>query len=273
MINLFIGIPCYGGKLHCDFAQSLMRLTAELGVNNINCSIEFIGTESLICRARNNLVSKFYANPQFTHLLFLDSDLIFNPKAITAMISRKKEIIGCPYPKKMYNLNKMNTLQEEGVTTVDMLGKLSTLITDINYNFINDESSKYISEGSAFLAKDVPTGCMLIKRSAITAMMMAYPERQYRNNIYGLDERQANYYFDLFATGVIKGIYLSEDYYFCFLAKDIGLECWIETGFTFGHIGSNTFYGNLDEQFKRFGMNDNLNLDKKLLHKYNESSK
>tara|TARA_R100000654_G_scaffold12996_2_gene28275 strand:- start:8642 stop:9466 length:825 start_codon:yes stop_codon:yes gene_type:complete len=274
MVNLFIAVPCYGGKLHADFAQSLLRLTAELGVEKIDCTVDFIGTESLICRARNTFVSKFYANPRYTHLLFLDSDLIFNPKAIITMIKRNKELIGCPYPKKMYNVEKMNALQEEGIPFHDMMGKHSTLITDINYNFISDDANtKYLSEGSCYLAKDIPTGCMLIKRSALTAMMMAYPERQFRNNIFGLDSRQNDYYFDFFATGVVEGIYLSEDYYFCFLAKSIALECWIECGYTFGHIGVNTYYGNLEEQLQNFGMSDSLNLDKKLLSKYNETSK
>jgi len=269
MINLFIAVPAYGGKVYAEFTRCLLRLTGELGVRKIRHHVEFLTSESLISRGRNTLVAKFYSKKEFTHLLFLDADLLFNHLAIIAMLSRKKEIIGCPYPKKMYNLNKINELLQSGSTAEDILGEKQSLITDMNYNAL--ENNVFIpKEGSCIEAKDIPTGCMLIKRSAITAMMLYYHDRQYQNNIAGLDENANKYYFDLFATGVVKNMYLSEDYYFCFLARSIGLQCWIESGFTFGHIGSTIYYGNLEEQLQHFGANDGLNLDKKLLLSYNE---
>ena len=268
MINLFIAIPAYGGKVYAEFTRCLLRLTGELGVRKIRHHVEFLTTESLISRGRNTLIAKFYSQRHFTHILFLDADLLFNYMAIITMISRRKEIIACPYPKKMYNLNKVDELFQSGMSAKDILGDKQSLITDLNYNLM--EGAMLQEGGGCSLAKDLPTGCLLIKRSAITSMMLYYNDRQYQNNIAGLDSAMNNYYYDLFGTGVVNTMYLSEDYYFCFLARSIGLECWIESGFTFGHIGSIIFYGNLEEQLQHFGVNDGLNLDKKLLYSYNE---
>ncbi len=53
---------------------------------------------------------------------------------------------------------------------------------------------------------------MLIRRSVITALMLAHPDRKYQNNIAGMEEDgMNNYFYDLFGTGVIDGVYLSED--------------------------------------------------------------
>ena len=268
MINLFIAVPAYGGKIYAEFTRCLLRLTGELGARKIGHHVEFLTTESLISRGRNTLIAQFYSNPQYTHILFLDADLLFSHIAIIKMIVRQKEIIACPYPKKMYNANKLDELISSGSNGSQILGDEQMLLTDMNYNFINED------EGCAdcSLAKDLPTGCLLIKRSAITAMMLYYKKRQYANNIAGIDPKMFNYFFDLFGTGVVDNMYLSEDYYFCFLARSIGLECFLETGFTFGHIGSITYYGNLKQQLDKFGQKDGLNLDKNLLHSYNNDN-
>ena len=131
------------------------------------------------------------------------------------------------------------------------------MFTDANYNF--DKHSK--AQGSLFQSKDIPTGCMLIRRSVITALILRYPERKYINNISG---QSGNYYYDFFGVGVVKGIYLSEDYYFCHLCRQAGIKPWLETGFTIGHIGREIFYTNLAEQLNNNKM-DNLNSDKLLL--------
>ena len=270
MINLFIAIPAFGGKVHARFTSSLISLSNLLNKEKVNHTIEFLTTESLISRGRNSMIAEFYSNPNYSHILFLDSDLIFNPKAVLVMLSRKKEIIGCPYPKKIYNLEKLSKLLSEDTDIDTIFKEKAGLITDINYNLEDLEANP--ETDLCILAKDIPTGFMLLKRSAITAMMINYTNRQYRNNIAGMKSNNDHYYFDLFGTGVVDGIYLSEDYFFCYLARKIGLECWLETGFTFGHIGSNTFYGNLHEQLVKYGTDDNLNLDKNILNDHNNES-
>ena len=256
-MSIFIAIPCYGGQLHSDFAQCLLRLVKDLKKHEIEHTVEFLASESLISRGRNSLVAKFYADPDWSHLLFLDADLVFNQNAIIKMLMEDKELIGCPYPKKRYNWDKVSRLIKKNEKPQDSL----SLFTDINYNL---ESGIKSFKSSCIEAKDIPTGCMLIKRSIITALMLKYPERQYKNNIAGLPTATNNYFYDLFGTGVVDNIYLSEDYYFCYLCKTLGIKLWLETGFTFGHIGREIFYGNLAEQLVEY-KGDELNLDLKHL--------
>lgn len=259
-MSLFIAVPCFGGKVHAGFTQSLLKLCESLKEKNIDHHVSFLEHESLISRGRNTLIAKFYADPKNRLCLFLDSDLLFNPDAVLKMISENKELIGCPYPKKIINWEKV-----KDYTTLNSWDKLQTEglnhITDINYN-VKPEFD--LNKSSVIEALDVPTGFMLIKRSVITALMISYPERQYVNNIAGMEQGLKNYFFDFFGTGVINGIYLSEDYYFCHLVRKLGIKLYLETGFTFGHIGSFTYYGNLALQLYN-DKDDKNNRDKVLL--------
>lgn len=258
---IFIGIPCYGSQLYCQFAQSLLRLVELLTKQEIPHKIEFLGSDSLISRARNSIVAKFYADPNNTHLLFLDSDLMFAPEAVLQMLAHDKELVGCPYPKKVYNWQKVESVLKEKETIDE---NLKPLLTDINYNLLPQSQDV---KSTLVKCKDIPTGFMLIKRSLITTMMMAYPQRKYKNNIAGIDSSADDCYYDFFGTGVINNIYLSEDYYFCHLVRELGIECWLETAFTFGHIGREIFYGNLGLQLQHF-KNDDMNMDRQLIKKY-----
>tara|TARA_R110000737_G_scaffold257282_3_gene265898 strand:- start:7888 stop:8670 length:783 start_codon:yes stop_codon:yes gene_type:complete len=260
-MSIFIAIPAFGGQIHADFAQSLIQLVLELKKNEIPYIVEFLGSESLISRGRNSLVANFYSKVEYSHLLFLDADLIFNANAILKILCEDKEVVGCPYPKKTYNWDKVSrSIKKDN----DSNPKANLpLFTDINYN-LEGGMKKFTS--SCIEAKDIPTGCMLIKRSVITALMLKYPERQYQNNIAGMDSKMSPYFYDLFGTGVINNIYLSEDYYFCYLCKSLGISLYLETGFTFGHIGREIFYGNLAQQLVEY-KGDELNLDYKHLRK------
>lgn len=259
-MTIFIGVPCYGSQIYCQFAQCLMRLTTILTKNKIPHVVEFLGSDSLISRARNSIVAKFYSNSNYSHLLFLDADLMFAPESVLKLLNEDKELIGCPYPKKIYNWDKVKSCLNQNS---DDLEGIKPLLTDINYNFLSKEDNVKV-KNTIVKCKDIPTGFMLIRRSLITSLMMAYPERKYKNNIAGLND--GDFYYDFFGTGVINGYYLSEDYYFCHLVRSLGIDCWLETAYTLGHIGREIFYGNLGLQLNHF-KNDDMNMDRKLLKK------
>ena len=79
------GLPCYDRSLTEPFFMSFMKTVMYLKEINCKFAVSTI-TDSLINRARNNLVAKFMANPQFTHLIFLDVDLAFRAEDIVKLL-------------------------------------------------------------------------------------------------------------------------------------------------------------------------------------------
>ena len=77
--KLFFATPMYGGQCAGMFARSIADLSALCTHYGIPLQFYFLFNESLITRARNYCVDEFMRSDA-THLMFVDSDIGFNPK-------------------------------------------------------------------------------------------------------------------------------------------------------------------------------------------------
>jgi len=111
-IKLFIGTPCYGGMITADYFKSCMQLVALASTQKIELQFGTIGNESLITRARNTLVQLFM-DGDYTHLLFIDSDLAFNPEAVIRMLEYDKDVVTGIYPRKTIDWIKVKKRLKE----------------------------------------------------------------------------------------------------------------------------------------------------------------
>ena len=255
-MNILIAIPCFGGQLYTNFFTSILALIEVLKENNIKYEIKTIQNESLITRARNSFVSMFMENPIYSHLLFLDNDLLFQPNSIINLIKAKKEIVGCSYPKKNLNWNKINKYSNQD----DNDFFVQCMATDMNYNLIVNNKNQCEIKDGLVEAQHVPTGMMLINKIAMSCIINKNRDYRYTNNVAGYDK--SNTFYDLFRTGIVDGIYLSEDYYFCKLARDCGIKLYLDTNSTIGHTGKMDYFGNLGLTLKH---GDSLNLDSNII--------
>jgi hypothetical protein len=70
MKKIYIAIPCYGGLVSELTFHSLINSIQWFQQNNIAVKIKTLGSESLISRARNKMMTMFLDDRQFdgTHL-------------------------------------------------------------------------------------------------------------------------------------------------------------------------------------------------------------
>ena len=105
-IKLFVATPMYGGQCAGMYSKAAIDLATMCANYGVECRFFFIFNESLITRARNYLVDEFLRAEEFTHMMFIDSDINFNPKddLSLAVLSQQedKPIIGGPYGKKCF---------------------------------------------------------------------------------------------------------------------------------------------------------------------------
>ena len=76
--KIFIASPMYGGMcsgIYTKASVDLARLASQYGMD---ISFYYLFNESLITRARNYCVDEFMRS-DYTHLMFIDSDIGFNP--------------------------------------------------------------------------------------------------------------------------------------------------------------------------------------------------
>jgi hypothetical protein len=259
--NIFIGIPCYGGNLNLGFVRSFIELRELFKECNVKSETRWMSGESLISRGRNSLFSEFIRKREYTHFLFIDVDITFSPVSIINLLLCDMELSGISYPKK--NINWLKVEKYSNLIKKD-INEFQNKITDMNFNpkyYKNDKGYYMNSIKNLIECKNIPTGMMLIQRVVADLLVFNYGNKEgfsYRNNIAGLGNHKM---YDFFKTGVVDNIYLSEDYYFCKLCEDIGIQMFIDPNSTLVHTGNYDFVGCLKYSLQ----DDSLNRDSMMM--------
>jgi hypothetical protein len=203
----------------------------------------------LITRARNYLVDEFLRAEQFTHLLFIDSDIHFDPNDVIFLLAMDREIAGAPYPKKSINWRniKQAIIKNPNVDPKELDG----LVGDYVFNPVAGTTQFNTQEPLEVM--EIGTGFMMVKREVFGKFKDAYPQKTYKPDHAG----QANFdgsryihaYFDtVIDTGPDSGgsdRYLSEDYMFCQWSRRLGIKIWLCPWMRTQHVGSFPFTGDL----------------------------
>jgi hypothetical protein len=103
--NILIAIPAYGGMIHFKTSEALRVLDWELTKLGIPHTFRYLGNESLITRARNwfanlALIGKEENGKPFTHLLFVDADIIFSPANVWKCSRQICPSLPCRIPRR-----------------------------------------------------------------------------------------------------------------------------------------------------------------------------
>jgi hypothetical protein len=248
--KLFVATPMYGGMAHGMYVKSCLDLQAVMTRYGVETKFSFLFNESLITRARNYLVDEFLRS-DCTHLLFIDSDIHYNPQDVIALMALDKDVIGGPYPKKSINWGAIASAARKHP---DMEPKeLETLVGEYVFNVVKGTSQFSVTEPLEVM--EIGTGFMMVKRDVFKKMEEAYPTIRYKPDHVG----QANFdgtryihaYFDTVIdtkdsiTGGGSERYLSEDYMFCQMWRKIGGEIYLCPWMKTQHIGTYAFTGNM----------------------------
>ena len=95
--SVFIAMPCYD-SVKINTMLSVIKLIQQLGKSGIEVGIHTMKSP-LIHQARNYLTSVFLTT-EYQYLLFIDSDVEFEPEAVVRMMVAKKNIVCTPYRVK-----------------------------------------------------------------------------------------------------------------------------------------------------------------------------
>ena len=88
------------------YCQAVLKFQQECMQRKILVSFTLMKS-SLVTQGRNLCVAEMLNHAdQYTHLLFIDSDIDFQSKTIFTMLEKDKDVIGCPYPMKTFDWDK-----------------------------------------------------------------------------------------------------------------------------------------------------------------------
>jgi hypothetical protein len=210
--RVHICMPCYGGMLTESTFMSYIKWSNTARQLGIDWTMETLTNESLISRARNTMVAKFLANPDSTHLMFIDADIGWEPWHLLVMLNRDVDVIGGLYPMKSLPIKWcVNGFDgaEEGADGLQEVSKTGT-------------------------------GFFLVKRH-VFEKLNAHPATKPFINDIGLPVELNPYMKTYFDTAVRENRYYSEDWTFCENWRDLGGRIWVDKRVLLRHTGTYTF--------------------------------
>ena len=247
--KLFLATPMYGGNCVGMYTRAVADLAAVCAKYQIPLQLYFLFNESLITRARNYCADEFLRSDA-THMLFIDSDIGFNPQDVLALLAMQDEdsdydVIGAPYPKKCISWEKIKLAVDKGIADEDP-NKLEKFVGD--YVFNPKGGQREIPIGAPVEVMEIGTGFMMIRRKTFDKYKEVFPNLHYKPDHIRTEafdgSREIMAYFDCIIDPVSKR-YLSEDYMFCYNVQKAGMKVWFCPWMQTQHVGTYVFGGSL----------------------------
>jgi hypothetical protein len=220
--RVHICMPCYGGMLTESTFTSFIKWASTAKQLGINWTVETLSNESLISRGRNTLTARFLHNTESTHLMFIDSDIGWEPWHLLVLLNRDVDVIGGLYPMKSMPVKWCVNGFEGAETGPDHLQEVTK----------------------------TGTGFLLIKRE-VFEKLNAHPAVKPFVNDIGLPADLNPHMKTYFDTAVREGRYYSEDWTFCENWRDLGGKVWVDKRVLLRHSGTYVFdYASQDRVYQ-----------------------
>ena len=219
--SVYIAMPCYD-SVKINTMLSVINLVQQLGKSGIKVGINTMKSP-LIHQARNYLTSVFLTT-DYQYLLFIDSDVEFEPEAVLRMLVAKKRIICTPYRVKAEKLDKH-------IYTVE---------------FKNPKTIPFLPGGLVEIEAG-PTGLMLIDRVVFERIIKNHPELKIKNKAIPHPGDSHEFYYNFFDFGFNDGYSMGEDVSFCKLARGNDFQIYANTESSTQHHGSWAWEGKFKE--------------------------
>lgn len=194
---------------------------------------------SVVHWSRNALITQqLTSGKPWTHVLFIDDDIVVEPDALERLLSHKKDIVAgiCTRRNDPPIPNVRATNPDTGAPSRQVWEWPENALLDVDA---------------------VGTGLMLISQKALELVAQAYFDCAWEKEFYGLegerleelkavrlkcfDETKICYWFR-FLPAMKTSIEMGEDISFCYIAKRYcGLGVYVDTAVQPGHIGNYAF--------------------------------
>ena len=200
--KIFIGTPCFEYKVNANYVKSLL----EFSKNNIDFEPFFLH-DSLITRARNELITQFYENSQnFTHLLWLDGDVSIPASGLQELLNENVNIIASPVPIKDLTPGAHQSVRRT-----------------------YEEIRHYV-----YKAEAAATGCFLMSKQSVIDLVES-------SKYYFSDDYSERKIYNVFESGIRDQQLMSEDWDICYKLRELGYEIYVNSSFPVSHFGFHNY--------------------------------
>lgn len=216
-VRLAILVPIGDEVVDKAYHTSIFNTGIELKNQGFNLNIIESTGGSHVGKARERVLWKAMKNKP-THLMWIDSDMGWQPRQIARLIASDHEFCAIPGARKTDELRLcFNPLPTQQLHPVTRFLK----VRDVGFAFV------------------------LMKVSVIEKMCAAYPELEYNA---GPEQRQWALFLDMIDNRRER---LSEDFSFCERWRGIGGEIWLDPDASIIHAGRKEYTGKVSDHYDK----------------------
>jgi hypothetical protein len=205
--------------------------------------IHTLGNESLITRARNNLVAYFLSS-QHDYMMFIDADISWPPQAVLDLLSSNHDVCGIPYPTKSRDWEKVVTFAKNKFSKGEEIKPKDIMNSSLRFTINKNQKTETPKDGWIEV-NALGTGFLMMKRSVLETMRDHYRETlNYKNDITDYHKfAPEDQCVGLFETQIdpLSRRYLSEDYAFCKRWQDLNGKIFASLKHRIVHSGNTDF--------------------------------
>jgi hypothetical protein len=222
-----IGTPAYGGQVTSGFATELAASVSLFQSYNMELHCILLTGHSVIQMARNRVLREFLKTDS-EMLVWIDSDISWNPMDLLKLCLHDEEVVGATYRKKVATTTEFTVQLKRGNLDPDKRGLLEV--------------------------DRIGTGFLRVTRKALEDLtkdcnhLDLHNKANETHTIGGsgkYQDSQTDYIHNVFEVGIYKGEFLSEDFIFCEKLKEKGYKIMMDTKIDLGHEGPYTFRGSI----------------------------
>lgn len=249
-----IAIPTRG-DLRIETALSLCGVISKLVGQHVPHAVKYYSSADIVL-SRNRLACGFLADEKYSHILFIDSDMGFNPDVFDKLAKIDVPFAACAYPKRALDMEKLRReIEAEAGKPLDDRATMSQILSRVaNFTFrpfdFDGRPWRFETRGSYLSVAAVGFGLALISRDVFTKMVevgcvdrvLPDGENYPASSSYG--------YFNPVPREDGLG-WLSEDYSFCQRwVVSCGGKIWVDQASTIQHVGDFQYSASLLEHLQ-----------------------
>ena len=233
-MKVFIATPTIASTMQVETTLSIVRMLNEL--RDTGHGADWFNYDgAYVTRARHLLASMFLARTDFTHLLFLDSDIGVPSGAITRLLRTGQEVIGLACPLRHFEIARFAEAARDAPEGPPDLARLNALSRQFN---IEPDAADPVIRNGLLRVNRIGFGCIMIARSAFEKLIAGGGVVRHKSGSFrqlGGDGE----YWGFFDEMNLPDGFVSEDYAFCRRWLDLpGAAIWALTDMPVAHVGA-----------------------------------
>lgn len=205
--KILIASPTYDGTVRREYMRSVMQLCEALRQRRIGWEL-LLEPATLLHTMRSVMASLVLEESPYSHLLFVDTDLDFQPVSVLKMLAADVEVIGCAYPYRTVPLHETVTGTDRTLRQV-IASKVPYALT-----LAEGTTNLDVVNGICEVAS-IGTGLLLIRRSALEALAASGLISRFVTTFPYSQWYHHSHYHGFFSHLQAEGCDYGEDYSFC----------------------------------------------------------